>query len=87
MVQKSNRIVKMVFTLRSGKSIVVSMNEDQAFSIYDQWVNFIPNSETDISKIKIEKKKNNNIVESVAILLSEISAIQIGESNFDKKPE
>jgi len=77
----------MVFTLRSGKSIVVSMNEDQAFSIYDQWVNFIPNSETDISKIKIEKKKNNNIVESVAILLSEISAIQIGESNFDKKPE
>jgi len=63
------------------------MNEDQAFSIYDQWVNFIPNSETDISKIKIEKKKNNNIVESVAILLSEISAIQIGESNFDKKPE
>lgn len=87
MEQKSNRIVKMVFTLRSGKSIVVSMNEDQAFSIYDQWVNFIPNSETDISKIKIEKKKNNNIVESVAILLSEISAIQIGESNFDKKPE
>jgi len=87
MAQKSNRIVKMVFTLRSGKSIVVSMNEDQAFSIYDQWVNFIPNSETDISKIKIEKKKNNNIVESVAILLSEISAIQIGESNFDKKPE
>ena len=61
MAQKSNRIVKMVFTLRSGKSIVVSMNEDQAFSIYDQWVNFIPNSETDISKIKIEKKKNNNI--------------------------
>ncbi len=82
--QKTNRVIKMVFTLKSGKSIVVSMNEEQAFSIYEQWVNFIPSEKTDVSKIKIEKKKDNVIVETVGILLSEISAVQMVENNFAK---
>jgi len=77
-------MIKMVFTLKSGKSIVVSMNEEQAFSIYEQWVNFIPSEKTDVSKIKIEKKKDNVIVETVGILLSEISAVQMVENNFAK---
>jgi len=84
MSQKTNRMIKMVFTLKSGKSIVVSMNEEQAFSIYEQWVNFIPSEKTDVSKIKIEKKKDNVIVETVGILLSEISAVQMVENNFAK---
>jgi len=74
----------MVFTLKSGKSIVVSMNEEQAFSIYDQWVNFIPKENNDVSKIKIDKKKDNVIIETVGILLSEISAIQMVENQFSK---
>ncbi len=82
--QKANRVIKMVFTLKSGKSIVVSMNEEQAFSIYEQWVNFIPSEKTDVSKIKIEKKKDNVIIETVGILLSEISAVQMVENNFAK---
>ena len=84
MSQKTNRMIKMVFTLKSGKSIVVSMNDEQAFSIYEQWVNFIPSEKTDVSKIKIEKKKDNVIVETVGILLSEISAVQMVENNFAK---
>lgn len=82
--QKTNRVIKMVFTLKSGKSIVVSMNEEQAFSIYEQWVNFIPSEKTDVSKIKIEKKKDNVIIETVGILLSEISAVQMVENSFTK---
>lgn len=82
--QKTNRMIKMVFTLKSGKSIVVSMNEEQAFSIYEQWVNFIPSEKTDVSKIKIEKKKDNVIIETVGILLSEISAVQMVENSFTK---
>jgi hypothetical protein len=74
----------MVFTLASGKSIVVTMNEEQAFSIYEQWVNFIPKEKVDVSKIKIEKKKDNSIIEAVSILLSEISAIQMVETDFSK---
>jgi len=74
----------MVFTLKSGKSIVVTMNEEQAFSIYEQWVNFIPKEKVDVSKIKIEKKKDNSIIEAVSILLSEISAIQMVETDFSK---
>jgi len=84
MSQKTNRMIKMVFTLKSGKSIVVSMNEEQAFSIYEQWVNFIPKENNDVSKIKIDKKKDNVIVETVGILLSEISAIQMVENQFSK---
>jgi len=82
--QKANRVIKMVFTLASGKSIVVTMNEEQAFSIYEQWVNFIPKEKVDVSKIKIEKKKDNSIIEAVSILLSEISAIQMVETDFSK---
>ncbi len=84
MSQKTNRMIKMVFTLKSGKSIVVSMNEEQAFSIYEQWVNFIPKENNDVSKIKIDKKKDNVIVETAGILLSEISAIQMVENQFSK---
>ena len=84
MSQKANRVIKMVFTLKSGKSIVVTMNEEQAFSIYEQWVNFIPKEKVDVSKIKIEKKKDNSIIEAVSILLSEISAIQMVETDFSK---
>lgn len=84
MSQKTNRMIKMVFTLKSGKSIVVSMNEEQAFSIYEQWVNFIPKENNDVSKIKIDKKKDNVIVETAGILLSEISAIQMVENHFSK---
>ena len=84
MSQKTNRMIKMVFTLKSGKSIVVSMNEEQAFSIYEQWVNFIPKENNDVSKIKIDKKKDNVIVETAGILLSEISAIQMVENQFAK---
>lgn len=84
MSQKTNRMIKMVFTLKSGKSIVVSMNEEQAFSIYEQWVNFIPKENNDVSKIKIDKKKDNVIVETAGILLSEISAIQMVENQFPK---
>ena len=84
MSQKANRVIKMVFTLASGKSIVVTMNEEQAFSIYEQWVNFIPKEKVDVSKIKIEKKKDNSIIEAVTILLSEISAIQMVETDFSK---
>lgn len=83
---KDIRILKLVFTLKSGKSIVVSMTEEQAFYVYEQWLNFVKDSKNDVSKIKIDKKKDDKVVEVVAILLSEIAAIQIVDSynNYDK---
>lgn len=83
---KDIRILKLVFTLKSGKSIVVSMTEEQAFYVYEQWLNFVKDSKNDVSKIKIDKKKDDKVVEVVTILLSEIAAIQIVDSynNYDK---
>lgn len=78
-----SRKMKMVFTLKSGKSIVISLYEDECFKIYNQWVNYVP-SPDEIPKANVNKKKDNMIVEMVGILLSEISAIQIVENSQEK---
>ena len=76
------RILKTVFTLKSGKSIVVSMYEDQCFKIYNQWVESERNKNDEFIVVH-EKKKQGDIIEMIGILVSEISAIQIVE-NFKK---
>jgi len=88
---KKSRKMKAVFTLKSGKSIVVSMPEDQCFYIYNQWVQFLSPTKTensndiavDIAVVNMSKKRENLIVEMVGILLSDISAIQIVD--YDNK--
>ncbi len=83
-----NRMLKTVFTLKSGKSIVVSMYEEQCFKIYNQWVTFNPKSEDiDLCRAVMDKKKDNLIIETVGILLSEIAAIQIVENYNSKNVE
>ncbi len=75
-----SRVLKTIYTLKSGKSIVVSMLEDECIRVYNEWINYTDNNSTIISpKIVIEKKENNKIVEICAILVSEISAIQIDD--------
>jgi len=77
--------MKMVFTLKSGKSIVVSMLEEQCFNVYNQWVKFVPEtSGIDVSKINLDKKRDNLIIETIGILLEEIAAIQIVENHYEK---
>lgn len=76
-----SRVLKTIYTLKSGKSIVVSMLENECIRVYNEWINYTTdNGPTIISpKIVIEKKENNKIVEICAILVSEISAIQIDD--------
>lgn len=81
-MNKTSRILKTVFTLKSGKSIVVSMFEEQCFKIYNQWVESKKNKLDEFIVVH-EKKKSGKIVEMIGILVSEISAIQIVE-NFKK---
>ena len=76
------RILKTVFTLKSGKSIVVSMYEDQCFKIYNQWVESKRNKNDEFIVVH-EKKKNGETVEMIGIVVSDIAAIQIVE-NFNK---
>lgn len=77
-----SRILKTVFTLKSGKSIVVSMFEEQCFKLYNQWVESKKNKEDEFI-VMHEKKKQGDTIEMIGILVSEISAIQIVE-NFNK---
>ncbi len=76
-----SRVLKTIYTLKSGKSIVVSMLEDECIRVYNEWINYTNDNDpaTISPKIVIEKKENNKIVEICAILVSEISAIQIDD--------
>lgn len=76
-----SRVLKTIYTLKSGKSIVVSMLEDECIRVYNEWINYTTDNDSTIisPKIVIEKKENNKIVEICAILVSEISAIQIDD--------
>ncbi|HPO11505.1 MAG TPA: hypothetical protein PLM63_02910 [bacterium] len=74
-----SRILKTVFTLKSGKSIVVSMYEDQCFKLYNQWVES-KKSTSDEFIVVHEKKKQGEIIEMIGILVSEIAAVQIVEN-------
>lgn len=79
----SNRALKMVITLKSGKSIVNTGFEDECFKIYNQWIAYKTPKDDSVDKVIIEKKKNNLIVEVIAILTSEIVSMQItDDSNF-----
>jgi hypothetical protein len=81
----SNRSLKTVITLKSGKSIVNTGFEDECFKIYNQWIKYkAPKTEDGAAdKIIIEKKKNNLIVEVIAVLTSEVVSMQItDDANF-----
>ena len=79
----SNRALKMVITLKSGKSIVNTGFEDECFKIYNQWIAYKTPKDDSVDKVIIEKKKNNLIVEVIGILTSEIVSMQItDDSNF-----
>lgn len=79
--KSESRVLKTIYTLKSGKSIVVSMLEDECIRVYNEWINYTTDNDPAIisPKIVIEKKENNKIVEICAILVSEISAIQIDD--------
>lgn len=81
MAKPESRVLKTIYTLKSGKSIVVSMLEQECFRVYNEWVTYIPNPDLTISpaKIVIEKKEANKIVEICTILVSEIASIQIDD--------
>lgn len=86
MVQQQRKL-KTVFTLKSGKSIVVHMFEDECFGIYQDWLKYdsstiVKDADKDPNKINISKKSRGITVETIGILLSEVAAIQINENTY-----
>lgn len=80
----SERRLKTVFTLKSGKSIVIHIYEKECFDIYDQWINYniTAKVKTDPNKVNISKAKNGVVYEKIGILLEEVAAIQIGDAAY-----
>jgi hypothetical protein len=81
----TSRTLKMVITLKSGKSIVNNAFEDKCFNIYNQWINYKIPKDDSVDKVIIEKKSGNMIMEVISILTSEIASIQITDDAFFDK--
>lgn len=66
---------RMIFTLKSGKTIVQTVSEQDSDSIIEKYLTTKPSSE--MVCLIIQKKKNDIIVESAYFNKDEIAAIQI----------
>lgn len=64
---------KMVFTLKSGKSIVQTISEQDSMNLIEKYLSSTENC------LIIQKIKNENIIEEAYINKEEIAAIQIEE--------
>ena len=75
-----NDTMKMIFTLKSGKSIVMHMYKEQCFNIFKKITEYNINDDTKSNKIMLYKKNNNDdIAEAVVIFMSDLAALQINE--------
>mgnify|MGYP003590801882 CR=1 FL=1 len=81
------RIMKMIFTLKSGKSIVVSLIEEEALKSYNEWINSIKENKQENSLVIISKKSKNRFNEIISILCTEIASIQIVKNEYGEKFE
>lgn len=75
----SNEIMKMIFTLKSGKSIVIHMYKDHCLNIYEQVLKYDINNNTMSDKINLCKKCKDDITEAIVLFISELAALQINE--------
>lgn len=80
-----NELLKVVFTLTSGKSIVSHLDSEICFEYFGRWLEF-EESDNKNDKIIIEKRtRDDKIVECLGILYRDVSAIQIQDSNIHNK--
>lgn len=86
---ETKKIFKTVFTLVSGKSIVVSITEKECLDAHDSWIRYIYkdtvlSDDSPLLKIPlvetisfIKRDSDGKLIEISTIKISEISAIQI----------
>ena len=98
-MNNDKRILKKVFTLNSGKSIVVSITEKECLEAHDKWVRYIyknqpldensPLAKIPVNEIITFMKKDNNdrLIEISTIKTSEIASIQILQNSRDRNEE
>lgn len=72
------KLVKVVFTLSSGKSIVYTMLEENALRAYEDWKK-MKTGETSINITEIVKTNEGQITERLCLDLVKIDAIQIDD--------
>lgn len=76
-------VMKMVFTLKSGKSIVIHMFSDQCLDIYNQVKAYNSQNKELSDKIHLcKKQQNEEINEAIVLFISELAAIQINRTDI-----
>lgn len=74
------KLFKVVFTLSSGKSIVYTIEEENALSLFEVWKSYKVGSSLN-PIIEVSKFREGQIAEKLVMDISKIDAIQIDNSN------
>lgn len=79
---EQQKLLKIVFILSSGKSIVYTMVYENALEIFDDWKAFkdgktVKDDKKSENIVEISKLKNGSITEKLGLALDKIDAIQI----------
>lgn len=74
---KDKKLFKIVFTLNSGKSVVYTLANENAFKVFEDWKKFREGDNSIPSIIEISKLKEGQISEKLGIDLGKVDAIQI----------
>ena len=81
MSEKTKKLLKVIFTLSSGKSIVNTLNEDNAYKAYEDWKMYVKTvnegKTSDSNILEVFKYKDGDIYEKLGIDLQKIDSIQI----------
>lgn len=79
---EQQKLLKIVFILSSGKSIVYTMVYENALEIFEDWKAFkdgkkVVDDKKSENIVEISKLKNGSITEKLGLALDKIDAIQI----------
>lgn len=78
------KLFKVVYTLSSGKSIVYTMEEENALMTFECWKRYKDKKNADkcdLDIIEVSKLREGQITEKLGIDISKIDAIQIDDSS------
>jgi hypothetical protein len=79
------KLYKVVFTLSSGKSIVYTMNSDNANQAFTEWKLSKESGEDSNKILEITKVKDGDIFEKFGVDRTKIDAIQIEDQVITDK--
>lgn len=82
-MKDTKKMFRVVFTLTSGKSIVYTMIEDNAFKVFDDWKKFKEGKDLGSDITEVTKTKEGQISERLGVDLTKVDALQLDDTGIN----